>query len=182
MAFEIEKKWYLFGAVTAVGFAVDIFTKHLAVVKLTEGIPVNVLGRFAQFVLVFNKAAIWGIDPRKLLPWFPLNGFFMFFTIAAVVLIVMYYASLKGSEVLMQWGISLIMPGALGNLWDRVIHGNKGVVDFVRLGVSENLYWAIFNMADAYVTIGVALMLINFILEDKKRKLQCRPPAATGAP
>ncbi len=180
MRLTIERKWYLFALVTAVGFALDLYTKHLAVANLKVGMPVNVIGPFAQFVLVFNKAAIWGLDPRRLVPWFPLNGFFMVFTVVAVVIVLVYYASIKKSDVLMQWGISLVMPGALGNLWDRIVHGATGVVDFVRLGISENVYWAIFNMADAYVTIGVALMVLNFILEGRNQKAK-NMPAQSGA-
>lgn len=181
MALRIEKKWYLFFIVTIVGFALDIYTKHLAVVNLKAGVPVNVVGTFAQFLLVFNKAAIWGLDPRKFVPWFPLNQFFMVFTLVAVVLVIAYFATLKKSDTLMQWGISLIMPGALGNLWDRIVHGSLGVVDFVRLGISENVYWAIFNLADAYVTIGVACMLLNFVMEEKNKKPKNPTIAADNA-
>ncbi len=170
MPLKIEKKWLLFVIVTVVGFSLDMFTKQLAVTHLRVGMPVNVIGPYAQFLLVFNKAAIWGFDPRTLVPWFPLNGFFTVFTAVAAVVIVLYYVTLKKSDVLMQWGISLVMPGALGNLWDRVMHARLGVVDFVRLGISDNIYWAIFNMADAYVTIGVALMLLNFVLEGRRAK------------
>jgi signal peptidase II len=182
LQFKIDRKWYLFLAVTVVGVALDLFTKHLAASNLRVGVPVNVLGPYAQFLLVFNKAAIWGLDPRRILPWFPLNGFFFVFTTLAVVVVVAYFSSLKKTDVMMQWGISLIMPGALGNLWDRIMHAQLGVVDFVRLGISDTVYWAIFNMADVYVTFGVIIMLLNFILESRKRKLKDAPAGADGAP
>jgi lipoprotein signal peptidase len=33
------------------------------------------------------------------------------------------------------------MPGALGNLLDRIVRAEKGVVDFIRVGISEEIYW-----------------------------------------
>jgi signal peptidase II len=180
---KLEKKWYLFIIVTVLGFSIDWFTKYLAVTHLAVGVPVNVLGHYGQFLLVFNKAAIWGLDPRTVMPWFPLNGFFYIFNTIAMIVIIFYFRSLKPSDRLMQWGIALIMPGALGNLWDRIVHPNAGVVDFIRLGISDKLYWAIFNCADIYVTFGVVIMLLNFIFEEKKQKTavaqnQNAPPAS----
>jgi signal peptidase II len=166
----IEKKWYLFIAITIAGVALDWFTKYLAVTHLRVGVPVNVIGHYAQFLLVFNKAAIWGIDPRAIFPWFPLNGFFYVFNGIAMIVIILYFKTLKPSDRLMQWGIALIMPGALGNILDRVVHAKIGVVDFIRLGISDRLYWAIFNCADIYVTFGVAIMLWYFLFEEKKQK------------
>jgi signal peptidase II len=70
----------------------------------------------------------------------------------------------------MRWGLTLILPGALGNLFDRIVHSQLGVVDFIKIGLSETTFWPIFNMADVYVTIGVGLICCNFILEEIKLK------------
>ncbi|HUI93119.1 MAG TPA: signal peptidase II [Chitinivibrionales bacterium] len=173
----IEKKWHLFIAVTIAGVAFDWFTKYLAATHLRVGVPVNVIGHYAQFLLIFNKAAIWGIDPRTIIPWFPLNGFFYIFNIVAMAIIIVYYRTLKPSDKLMQWGLALIMPGALGNLFDRLVHAKTGVVDFIRLGISDRLYWAIFNCADIYVTFGVAIMLWYFLFVEKKQKAAATQPS-----
>jgi signal peptidase II len=178
----IARKWYLFIAVTVLGLSLDVFTKYLAVLYLKVGVPVNVIGHYGQFLLVFNKAAIWGIDPRAIIPWFPLNGFFYVFNIIAMTVIILYFRSLKPTDKIMQWGIALIMPGALGNLYDRLVHPSLGVVDFIRLGISEKLYWAIFNCADMYVTFGVAIMLWYFIFEDKKQKTAVAPQQGANPP
>jgi signal peptidase II len=72
----------------------------------------------------------------------------------------------------MLWGLLIIVPGALGNLFDRVIHSSLGVVDFIRIGISDTVYWPIFNFADAYVTIGVTLVALNFLQEEQRRKVK----------
>jgi signal peptidase II len=170
LGFRPGSKWNLLVIITVIGFACDWFSKYLVVKSMHVGETVPVIGKYAQFLLVYNKAALWGIDPRKLLPSFPLNGFFLVFSIIAIFVVIAYYRTVKKEDTIMRWGISLILPGALGNLWDRIAHAHLGVVDFVRLGVSDTLYWPIFNMADAYVTIGVCLILLNFFLESKRQK------------
>ena len=63
----------------------------------------------------------------------------------------------------MQWGLMLVLSGAIGNLIDRVWLGY--VVDFIDLRV-----WPVFNLADSAITVGVVLLLWQAI----------RPKRATG--
>jgi signal peptidase II len=151
-------------------FFIDWLTKYVAASLLQGKRPFQVAGRFLQLLLVYNKGALFGFDPRHFFPSFPLNTFFFIFSIIAIAVIIAYYQSLKDSDTLMKWGLALVLPGALGNLLDRIIHPMLGVVDFIRIGVSDRLYWPIFNMADVYVTIGVALIFINFIREEFTQK------------
>ncbi|HMA65467.1 MAG TPA: signal peptidase II, partial [Chitinispirillaceae bacterium] len=58
----------------------------------------------------------------------------------------------------------------LGNLSDRFLHPSKGVVDFIKMGISEQHYWPIYNFADIYVTFGVIILMLCFLTEDKRRK------------
>lgn len=167
---KVKRKWIYFTIVTLICFAFDLFTKYLAVGSLHGRVPFKVAGRFIQFLLVYNKGALFGFDPRRYLPSFPLNPLFFIFSILAIVVIVAYFKTLRDSDWTMKWGLMLILPGALGNLADRIVHPDLGVVDFIRIGVSDTLYWPIFNMADAYVTVGVILIFINFLLEEISRK------------
>lgn len=170
LALKVNRKWFFFTIVTALCFAVDLFTKHLAVESLHGRMPLKVVGRFVQFLLIYNKGALFGFDPRHYLPSFPLNTVFLIFSVLAIAVIVAYFKTLHDSDWAMKWGLTLILPGALGNLADRIFHPGLGVVDFIRIGVSDTLYWPIFNMADVYVTIGVGLIFINFLQEEFRRK------------
>ena len=167
---KVKRKWFYFTVITLVCFAFDMLTKYLAVASLHGRPPFRIVGRFIQFLLVYNKGALFGFDPRRYLPSFPLNAFFFIFSILAIVVIVAYYKTLRDSDTAMKWGLTLILPGALGNLLDRILHPGLGVVDFIRIGVSDTLYWPIFNMADVYVTVGVGLIFINFLQEEFSRK------------
>ena len=147
----------------------DILSKQIVVHFLYGQPPVKIIGHYVQFLLIYNRGALFGVDPRHFLPWFPLNAFFFFFSILAVVVIVIYFSRLHLSDILMRWGLTLILPGALGNFIDRLIHPKTGVVDFIRVGISETVYWPIFNLADAYVTVGIALVFIHFLLEERQK-------------
>jgi signal peptidase II len=65
-------------------------------------------------------------------------------------------------------GLALIGGGALGNLIDRIRAG--GVTDFVRWKVGDHL-WPIFNVADAALLIGVAVLLLESALAKRRRAI-----------
>lgn len=167
---KVKRKWFFFAIVTLVCFAFDWLTKYWVVVSLYGRPPFRIAGRFIQFLVVYNKGALFGFDPRRYLPSFPLNLFFFIFSVLAIVVIVAYFKTLRDSDWAMKWGLMLIFPGALGNLVDRIVHPHLGVVNFIRVGISDTLYWPIFNMADAYVTVGVVLIFLNFLHDELSRK------------
>ena len=80
--------------------------------------------------------------------------------VAALVGLAMYAASLPLEQWLARTGLALILGGAAGNLIDRVSQGY--VVDFVDLYYAGWHFWA-FNVADAAITIGVALMILDLL-------------------
>jgi signal peptidase II len=80
--------------------------------------------------------------------------------IGALAALAMYAATLPASQWLARIGLALILGGAAGNLIDRISEGY--VVDFVDLYWSGWHFWA-FNVADASITIGVALMILDLL-------------------
>jgi signal peptidase II len=80
--------------------------------------------------------------------------------IAALVGLALYAASLPMEQWLARTGLALILGGAAGNLIDRITEGY--VVDFVDLYYSGWHFWA-FNVADAAITVGVALMILDLL-------------------
>ena len=80
--------------------------------------------------------------------------------VAAHAALAMYAVSLPVDQWLARTGLALILGGAAGNLIDRVSEGY--VVDFVDLYWSGWHFWA-FNVADASITVGVALMILDLM-------------------
>lgn len=87
--------------------------------------------------------------------------------IVAIILIpiIIYFGikELKISERLSQISLSLIVGGAIGNLIDRLTVGH--VVDFIAIWK-----WPDFNLADIFITIGILLLLIRQIKQQKEHQ------------
>ena len=79
---------------------------------------------------------------------------------AALVGVGLYAASLAHHQLVARIGLALIIGGAAGNLLDRIIAGS--VVDFVDVYWQNHHFWA-FNVADASITVGVAIMILDML-------------------
>jgi signal peptidase II len=60
----------------------------------------------------------------------------------------------------MRIGLALVLGGALGNVYDRIVHG--AVTDFLELYV-RSFHWPAFNVADSAITVGAALVLLTLL-------------------
>ena len=93
----------------------------------------------------------------------------MFIGLAAVVsvgIIVWLIRLPRGTHPLLAAGLALVLGGALGNLIDRIHLGY--VVDFIHFHW-ERAYFPAFNVADSAITIGAACLLLDALLEAKRR-------------
>ena len=71
------------------------------------------------------------------------------------------------TQGLLAFGLALILGGAIGNVIDRVEHGY--VVDFVHAHWGPH-YFAAFNVADAAISIGAVLVILDSLLEGRARR------------
>ncbi len=136
-------------AVAAAALAVDQSSKLAAVATLVEGGSVPVLGDWVRLTLTHNTGSAFGLVSSSAV------------LIAAgglVCLGIAAYALLGGPSRAprRELPLGLVLGGSLGNLVDRVRTG--GVVDFVDLRV-----WPVFNLADAAITVGVALLAFDIV-------------------
>ena len=133
----------------------DQWTKQLVVQKLSLGneVPFPIFGHYLVFKYTQNSGAAFSMLKG--------NGFLALFIIVAIVVVGYFYSRIRNSGTLSyKLVFGLIIGGALGNLLDRLIHGGY-VVDFVSFRISEiGFYFAIFNMADASICLGVLLLFM----------------------
>ena len=124
-----------------------------------HGVPQPVIGGFWEWELAFNDGAAFSQfrGARVLLG-----------AIAAIALVALFVMARRGrpEQRLRRFALAMIAGGALGNLIDRVRDG--AVTDFVRWRVGE-ARWPIFNVADAALLVGVALLLLEGIAERRRR-------------
>lgn len=140
----------------------DQSTKQIAEALLVFARPVYVLP-FFDFTLLYNKGAAFSFlsDQSGWQRWF-------FILLALVVSGVMlaWLARLKREERWTALALSLIIGGALGNVIDRILHGQ--VIDFIHLHYQQH-YFPAFNIADSAISVGVAVMLFDALVLSKRR-------------
>lgn len=84
--------------------------------------------------------------------------FFAALALAVSVMIVVWLRRLAPGQHRLAAGLALVLGGALGNLWDRLLHGY--VVDFIDV-YYQDWHWPAFNLADSAITIGAALLILD---------------------
>ena len=81
----------------------------------------------------------------------------------------LYKSSIDLESKVKSLSLSLILGGAFGNLFDRLLNGK--VVDFISLGITDEIRWNyIFNIADSFITIGMILLLSSDFLFKKTKE------------
>ena len=185
MSREIKHRWRLLAIVTVAGLLLDLWTKQMIARSLADGHVVRCVGDVVQLILVYNKAAVFGIDPGRFIPGFSVGKVFPFFNLIAAVILVIYYRYLRSADRFLHWSLACILPGALGNLFDRLFHPARGVVDFIKVDLGFRPFnpWPVFNVADALVTIGIILMAASFLFEgDRRKEALPNGPVSTETP
>lgn len=139
--------------------AIDQVTKAVMLAWLEPGVPVPVIGDWFRFFLLFNPGAAFSMGE---------NSTWLFTTIQLAFVIGIAIAAPRIRDRGQALGLALIAGGALGNLIDRLFR-EPGfwfghVVDFISVGS-----FAVFNIADAAITIGVAVFIIAMFIEERKR-------------
>jgi signal peptidase II len=80
------------------------------------------------------------------------------------IVIVYWLSRLSSQEKCLSIGLSLILGGAIGNLWDRISYGH--VIDFIQWYVSH-FYWPTFNIADSAICIGAVLLFVHTYIQNQ---------------
>jgi signal peptidase II len=119
---------------------------------------VTVIPGFFDLTRVHNSGAAFGFMNGTQFPFKTIV--LACVAVAALAGLGIYAASLPREQQLARAGLALILGGAAGNLIDRISLGY--VVDFVDVYWAGWHFWA-FNVADAAITIGVALMILDLL-------------------
>lgn len=97
--------------------------------------------------------------------------FFIVISIVALFIILYLLKGVGRRQQILIWGLSLIASGAVGNFIDRIRFGY--VIDFILWKYTDAHRWPTFNIADALICLGVALMAIEIIRDGlAQRKLE----------
>lgn len=125
---------------------------------------ITVFDSWFHFRYVENPGAAWGFLSRT--PSFWRTPFFLLLSTSAMGFILWYVARLPVAARRLRWGLTLVFGGALGNFIDRLRLGY--VIDFVDWHLGDLYTWPTFNVADAAISIGVGLLLLDTVLEGRR--------------
>jgi signal peptidase II len=123
----------------------------------------TVVENFFNITYLRNKGAAFGFlaTSSYRLP------FFIMISIVAVAVIIRVFFKLRPDQKFTAFALALIFSGALGNLIDRVRLGE--VIDFLDAHWYGH-HWPAFNVADSAICVGVFLLAVDMIFEEKRQQ------------
>ncbi len=158
------KKTVFFLAMAALVLLLDQLTKAWIISTLRIHESFAVIGGFFNITHVRNPGAAFGFLAGAS-PAFR-YVFFLAVTVAAIALILRYLRTTRIEDLSLVFSLALILAGAVGNLIDRVRFGE--VVDFLDVYVGAH-HWPAFNVADASITTGAAILMAILLRKRKER-------------
>ncbi|PPA72118.1 signal peptidase II [Jeotgalibacillus proteolyticus] len=136
---------------------IDQITKILVVRNMELGESVRVVDGLFYITSHRNTGAAWGMLEGQM--WL-----FYIVTLVVIAGILYYFHRHAKGNALFSLSLMTILGGAVGNFIDRVLR--QEVVDFIQF----TFFNFIFNIADAALTVGVILLLVQMILEEVQEK------------
>lgn len=140
-------------AIVLVTMLADQASKELVLARLSPGEFVPLIGDHAGWQLLFNTGGAFGLPAPS---W-------LFLLVAVLVTVLVWRVLQQHPTPVAFCGFALLLGGAYGNIIDRLVRGSNGfasgaVVDFVAWGSFPR-----FNVADAAITVGVALVFLSLL-------------------
>jgi len=164
---------YIFlASISGLVLALDQWSKYLVRTQLEVGqvwSPAEWLMAYARVIHWNNTGAAFGMLPSA-------GIIFSVVALCVSVAIVYYFPRVPETQTAVRIALALQLGGAVGNLIDRILLGT--VTDFISLAS-----FPVFNVADASITVGVALLLAAMWVQDRRRREAPTPggdPAGTG--
>lgn len=144
-------------ALAAVILVIDQITKNLIKAHVSAWQTLVVVPGFFNIVHAENPGMAFSLLADASGLWRNVLLIGLSFSVAGFIAILL----LRGGTAqhwLVRFGLSLVLGGALGNLYDRAAHGT--VTDFVEVYVGTHFFPA-FNVADSAISVGAALLIVD---------------------
>jgi len=155
------KNNYIFVIIILLMFAMDRFTKEYVIdFFLSYKEQSYYLYPFLNLTLIWNTGMAFGLFESE-------SNTYHFISVLIVFVIGFLIIWLLKSKIFIEKiALSVVIGGALGNLFDRIKY--NAVPDFIDLHYLD-FHWFVFNVSDIVITIGIILLLINDILNKNEK-------------
>jgi signal peptidase II len=169
---KIARNYLFLFSIAGVVVILDQIAKALVRAYIPLGgtwMPLQWLAPYARIVYIYNTGVAFGMFQN-------LGSIFLVLALIISVAMIYYFPRVPQGEWVQRVAMSLMLGGALGNLIDRILFNNR-VTDFISVG-----NFAIFNIADSSITVGVAVLLLGIWLQEQREKKETSERAVTEAP
>jgi signal peptidase II len=154
----------------------DHGTKWFVQTRMGLHDSIEIIPDYLRISYVQNTGVAFGLLADVQSPWKPYLLGAM--AIAAAIIILMYSARIPSNRVLLQTALAVTLGGILGNFLDRIVHGF--VVDFIEFHIQDMFHWPTFNVADSAISTGIALLLIDTVLNPDAEENQPKASLPDG--
>jgi signal peptidase II len=144
-----------FGGAAAV-FAVDRLTKWIVETRVSFTDTFHVIPGFFDIVRSQNRGVAFGLFSNSTWEW--RTALLVAVSVAAIGLVSVMLWNGQRLDRLSQAALALILGGATGNVFDRIVYGQ--VTDFLDFYIGQ-YHWYTFNVGDSAIVIGSALLLVH---------------------
>lgn len=140
-------------------FSLDRISKTYAInFFLDQNIQSYYFNDFLNFVLIWNTGIAFGIFESENILYHSIS------VLIFIVICILIIWLIKSAQNFEKVSISLIIGGAFGNLFDRVVY--NAVPDFIDIHYHD-FHWFVFNVSDIVITFGVILLLLKDLFSKK---------------
>jgi signal peptidase II len=150
------RKYHLLIAVAVL--AIDRSTKWLIAHRLTMHDSITVIPGFFRIIHTENPGAAFGIFADSPSQW--KIALLILFSVVALLIVSALLWKTSHRMTSTGVGLALILGGAVGNLWDRIV--SRRVVDFLLFYIGH-YQWPAFNVADSAIVVGAGLLVLEIL-------------------
>lgn len=158
----MRNRYYFLAALI---LALDLLTKWWIRSAFELHQSLEIIPGYLRIIRVHNTGVAFGLFADFHSAWKPYVLALM--AVVAVVVIVIYSARMPSGRVMLQLALAVTMGGILGNFIDRIVRGF--VVDFIEFHIHDSFYWPTFNVADSAITVGIALLLLDTVMNPEEQ-------------
>lgn len=136
----------------------DRWTKRVVAARIAMYSHIQIIPGFFRLTHTENTGAAFSLFADSPSHW--KTALLIGFSVVAMVIVSVMLWKQRRALTLSGIALSLILGGAVGNLWDRIATGR--VVDFLLFYVKQ-YQWPVFNLADSSIVVGAALLVIDIL-------------------
>ncbi|MDC6483341.1 signal peptidase II [Candidatus Pelagibacter sp.] len=149
---NLSKNFYISLIIIISIFALDRISKLYVIYESKKMYMTELYeSKYLNITLIWNEGIAFGLFS------FDQNNLYNLLTLIIALITIVILIMIINSQGFKKYALLMILGGALGNLFDRIIY--KAVPDFIDFHIAE-FHWFIFNVADIFITTGVIFMVL----------------------